>query len=402
MSRAGAPRVLWVTPEVPDRGGGGGNIRQSYLLEALARETSADLLVAGGPPDAAVAAVVRRVVQVPWSTREVPAVKLVRRARDVRDAIAPGGPAERRDAAAMRRRLGEALSARDRYDVVCVEHAALADLIVERRSGERWVLALHNVASLTAQQTLPLVRGRRRWLWQREYAAARRLEARAVREFDLVTVTSDDDAAALPGSSVVVPNGVDIERFAYSALPAQPYLLFTGSLNFRPNIEGLQWFCTAVLPLLRTLRPDVRITVAGRHAAPSLERMLQESGVELVTNPPDVVPLLRRARAVFVPLHAGSGTRLKVLEAMAAGRPVVGTAVGVAGLHLVDGEHALIRDRPAEFAQALAEVLGADRAATELVRNARRHVEQRFSWGRIAHDYLATMTDLVETQPARD
>ena len=108
-------------------------------------------------------------------------------------------------------------------------------------------------------------------------------------------------------------------------------VVFTGTLSWYPNIEGLEWFCTEVFPSVRAALPDARIHIVGREPLPAVHGLAEAPGVCLHADVPSVVPFLERARLAVVPVRIGSGTRLKALEAMASGRPVVGTAIGLAG-----------------------------------------------------------------------
>jgi glycosyltransferase involved in cell wall biosynthesis len=217
-------------------------------------------------------------------------------------------------------------------DLVLVEHAALAPLITERRA-ENWALTLQNIPSVTAEHAIPLQRGRRqRWLFERERRKAARFEAAAVDAFDLVFSVSPDDARHLPGATVVVPNGVDLDRFSVAPLPDAPEVVFTGTLCYLPNVDGLLWFCDEIWPRVRAWVPDARFRIVGRDPVTEVSALADRVGVELHPDVDSIVPYLERARLAVVPLRMGSGTRLKALEALASGRPVVGTSLGLAGM----------------------------------------------------------------------
>lgn len=372
--------MLWITAEEPDRDKGGGSIRQAHLLHAVATAFPTDLLMIGELRDEHLRRSLRRVTELgtpdPWKPPRRPTV---RRTREL--LIAIGGRATSDEIAerAARRQLARHLAGAGPHDVVMVEHAAMARLLPRRREG-RWILTLHNIQSRRSKQRASLAPGsRQRWVWHRDAERARRLERWAVVAFDMVITVSEQDAKALPGESVVVPNGVDLEVFSASPLPARPWLVMTASLNFPPNADGARWFCERVLPIVRKTVPEVELTIAGRSPLPEVLALGELRGVKVVANPSSIVPHLEAARVAVVPLRIGSGTRLKALEAMASGRPLVGTTTGLEGLGIIDGVHARVTDDPGSMATAITDLLLDDESAGALASAAREHAE-RFSW----------------------
>jgi glycosyltransferase involved in cell wall biosynthesis len=165
----------------------------------------------------------------------------------------------------------------------------------------------------------------------------------------------------------VVPNGVDTSFFVPGdALPDAGSLLFTGSMDYRPNVDAVRWFAAEILPLL----PDARFDVVG--AKPTEEVLSLRSERVIVHGAvPDVRPYLARTEQVVVPLLDGGGTRLKILEAAAAGKAIVTTSVGVAGLDFAPGEELLVADTADEFARAVRTLAGDLVLRDELGRSAR-------------------------------
>jgi glycosyltransferase involved in cell wall biosynthesis len=192
----------------------------------------------------------------------------------------------------------------------------------------------------------------------------------------------------------VVPNGVDPDRFHPTPLPQAPTVVFTGSLNWEPNVEGLRWFCQDVWPLVRQRVPDARLEVVGRHPLAEVEALVRRPGVQLHANVPSVVPWLEGARVAVVPVRIGSGTRLKALEAMAAGRPVVGTTIGLDGLAIRSGEHALVADDAATFAGAVGDLLLDDELATRVATAGAEHARGRFPWDVVGRAYVDVLLGL--------
>jgi glycosyltransferase involved in cell wall biosynthesis len=332
--------------------------------------------------------------------RRPPVDRTRRRTEDLRRVLVEREPA----AVVENRPRASALAARlpslGRFDLVCVEHDRLGPLIAQRPVvGGEWTLTLHNLPSERKRHELALATSRRqRWLYSRELADARRFEADMVDRYDAVFVPSESDATALGPGGVVVPNGVDTERFSPTPLRRDPVLVFTGTLSWGPNIDGMQWFCAEVLPRLRAAVPEVRLDIVGFDPLPEVSALARVPGVELHTNVPSVLPWLERARVAVVPLRIGSGTRLKALEAMAAGRPVVGTSVGLDGLGIRRGVHALVADEPAAFADAVVEVLNDDGVAARLSAAGAEHARARFSWDAIGRRYVDSLLALVQRQ----
>jgi glycosyltransferase involved in cell wall biosynthesis len=397
-SAAGRLRVRWVTPLPPDHDGAGGHLRQAYLLDALTAVAEVHLVTAGEVRDPRVGAAVASVTEVDGAPRRMPTSRFRRRLADLRLAA---GPEPREVAAhrAVRDALAVVLDRQPPVDVVCSEYLALAPL-VERRRDERWVLTLHNLPSGMAAQIAVASRGLRpRLLFERDAAVARRFETRAVDRHDLTVVVSTDDrdalrAAGAQGAVEVVPNGVDLGRFTPTPLADAPRLAFTGALYTGPNVDGIGWFVDEVLPLVRREVPDVVLDVAGARPVPEVVALGRRPGVQVTADPAAIEPVLAAARAAVVPLRVGTGTRLKALEALAAGRPVVGTTVGLGGLGLADGVDCLVADDAPAFAAAVVSVLRDDGVAGALAR-AGRSTAERFGWDAIGERFAALITGLA-------
>jgi polysaccharide biosynthesis protein PslH len=386
-------RVLWLTAQVPDRDLGGGNIRQAHLLAAASSVHEVHLAVVGSLRDDGLRRSLAGVTELPVPPAQEPLRGYWRRAAHARSFVqrAPEDCVNQSEARAALRPVAEGEAD---FDIVCVEHGALGPLLPERRRAT-WTVTLHYLASRQADQLRRVSTGlAARSYWAREAGKARRAERWIAASYDRTFVCSDDDAARLVPRAEVVPNGVDLEAFGTGPLPSQPSIVFTGSLDYRPNLDGLQWFCDSVLPLVRDEVPDATLQIVGHRPSPAVRALALRPEVQLHADVPSVEPFVLGSRVAVVPLRIGSGTRLKALEAMAARRPVVGTTIGLAGLGLVDGVHARIVDDRGGFASAVIDALEGRRVAA-MVADARRLVEERFSWSSIGRDYAARLTALA-------
>jgi len=196
------------------------------------------------------------------------------------------------------------------------------------------------------------------WLYRREARGVRALERRAVEHFDAVILVSQAEVAALGIASPkvhAIGNGVDIDYFQPRPRPADapPNLVFTGSMDYRPNVEGVCWFAKEVWPELKRQVHDLTFTVVGRDPAPAVKALAAQPGIVVTGTVPDVRPYLVAASAVVVPLRIARGIQNKILEAMAMGRPVVASPQALEGLDIAVGTHALQADPPAQWLELL-------------------------------------------------
>ena len=389
------PRLLWVTDEVPDAGRGGGSIRQYHLLRRVAAQVDVDLLLAGEPVDDELVSLLHKVetferppaLGAHWNSAG--RLSLARRRMNNLGSFLPGRPPSE---VAINRPAVEGLRnhlvGKSGYDVVQVEHEHLAG-VLPRDHEDRWSITLHNLMSVRFRQRSAVAgTSRVRRLWEADARRAETWERRILAGYDLTIVVSDEDAACLNGNVAVVPNGVDLERFQPTPLPREPRLMFSGSFNYEPNIDGATWLCQEILPQIRERVPGATAVLVGREPDDRVRRLGRIPGVETHFDVPDVRPFLQSARVAMVPLRQGSGTRLKALEAMAAGRPLAGTPVGLEGLGLSDGDSAVIGTTIEEIADRVAQLLIDDTAAGSVARQARRLVEDRFGWDHLAEVYL--------------
>ena len=209
-------------------------------------------------------------------------------------------------------------------------------------------------------------------------------------KFDVVTCTSEVDAAVFErycaeGTVKVIPNGVDVTHFTPDHVSEDAaHLIYIGSMDWYPNEDAARFFAEEILPQIQKDVPDAKFTIVGGNPSERVQRLTDIEGVVVTGRVPEIKPYFAEATVFVVPLRIGSGTRLKILEALAMGKAVVSTSVGAEGLALRDGEEILIADEPEIFADAVTRLL-TDRALRQKIgANGRFRVEQDYDWYSIA------------------
>jgi polysaccharide biosynthesis protein PslH len=364
--------VLFLTPEALYPKVGGGALRAASIYEYLLARHPVDVITFREdtrPVDLDGAREVL-VLDLPRHARN----KWARAGRNLRRSVSGKPPLVDRYSG-FNRRLSSWLEGRQ-YEFAVVEHFWCAPYAaVLRAHAKRLVLDLHNIES-TLQATTAAASSWPLSLSFRRFAAAYlKLEDQWLPHYDDVLVASGADAGRVPAERVsVYPNTIPLQQ--EPRLPREHAIVFTGNLEYAPNISAVRWFAREVWPLVRRGDPTLEWRLIGRnaHAIQSLVRGVD--GVNVVGEVADAVVEIGRTQAAVVPLLAGSGTRFKILEAWAAATPVVSTTIGAEGLGAVPGRHLLIADDAAGFANAVLEVV---RSAGDLGRNGRALYEARYT-----------------------
>jgi glycosyltransferase involved in cell wall biosynthesis len=392
-------RLLWLTPEAPDPGGTGGEIRLFHVIRGLARlGAEIEVIAPAYPPQAERCA-----------TLQADGIRLrLARRPESRPLEAVHGMARRpalavtplRDpwlcwqadvfwtevAPSVERSLAEC-----DVDAVLVEHdfaSAWAGRLPSRlRVGLVFQNATWRYWARRAQSAHGLARAASRI----EATRMRRHVGRALPRYERAWTVSEGDGAAVrelaPDLPVgLSPNGVDVARLA--GLPVaggqEGSLILTGTMSYPPNAEAAVWFVREVLPRLRTMRPDSTFTIVGRDPSEAVRRLADVPGVEVTGRVERIEPYLARAAVAVAPLLSGGGTKLKVLEALAAGRPVVATPVAAEGIEVVDGRDLVVAAHAEPFASAVAELLADPARRTAMAAAGRAAVVERYDWTAIA------------------
>ena len=289
----------------------------------------------------------------------------------------------------------------EKVDVWQFEWLAYADAL-HGVSGVRRVIIAHNVESLIWQryvqsETNPL----KRWYLKQQWRKFHRVEQRLFNEVEcVVTVSPEDQQLARDEFGIthttVVDNGVDCAYFAeMTRAPERASVLFLGSLDWRPNLDAVTLLLDRIFPLVREQEPEARLAIVGRRPPAWLvSRVAGMPGVELHADVPDVRPYLASATAMTVPLRIGGGSRLKILEAMAAGTPVVSSRVGAEGLSVTADEHLKVADSAQEHAAMLVQAIRQPGPMAQLADNARRLVRQRYDWESLSRRLEEVWKDL--------
>ena len=205
-------------------------------------------------------------------------------------------------------------------------------------------------------------------------------------KFDAVTCTSDIDAAVFQrhcaeGTIEIIPNGVDVTHYQPDFSSEAPaHLIYIGSMDWYPNEDAVAFFADEVLPRIQERVPDVQFSIVGGNPSARVQGLAEREGVIVTGRVPEIKPYFAEATVFVVPLRIGSGTRLKILEALAMGKAIVSTSVGAEGLDLKDGEEIFIADAPIAFADAVTRLLTDRSRRRRIGENGRARVEQDYDW----------------------
>lgn len=401
-------KILFVTPQLPSPTGQGAAIRNYHLARAVGQQHEVHLL--SFAPDTTadlshLSPFCQRVELIP----PPPPRRLVRRALET---VAIGEPdlARRLLSPAMFLAL-RALVDREQYRLVQGEGLELGpyllDLHRSRRRPPLLVYDGHN-AEFALQRSIFLANLQElRSCHTAAYSLVQwvklaRYEREVCRSCDVVLAVSGEERARLLGLKIenpigVVANGVDTRYFQY-ADPSnwrRPWVLFVGNMGYRPNADAVRWFARAVLPLVRLRHTGIRFFVVGGSPAPIRLPPVRDRGAVVITGwVPDVRAYLSRSSVFVAPVRMGGGSRLKVLEAMAAGTPVASSPLGLEGISGAPGRHCLVAEGAEEFTQAVVRLLDNRPLASELALEARALVEQNYDWSLVGNSLLETYAAL--------
>jgi glycosyltransferase involved in cell wall biosynthesis len=288
-----------------------------------------------------------------------------------------------------------------RPDLIHLEGGGLAALLRATRRGRPGVLCVHDSRALRFREFAEYSTGIKARVRLRVLSLlARRQERRWFRYADRVVVTSPSDAQSLAGGLsadriAVIPNGVDLEYFAYRPAPAAGRIVFTGNMSWPPNEDAAEHFARTILPAIRSRVPDASFWIVGADPSARVRHLSSIAGVHVTGTVADIRPWIWSASVYASPLRFGLGVKNKILEAMACGAPIVATSRSLSGTPLIDGLHAMIADGDAKSIESVVTLLSDAALRESLSREARRKVEAENSWASVAVQYEGVYRDAM-------
>ncbi len=299
--------------------------------------------------------------------------------------------AERFNNGEFRQRLSGLLR-EEQFDVVQLEGPYPGCYLDVVRAGSTAMIAFraHNVEHLIWARKAK----NERWFLKRWYllnmaSRLERFEMDLVRQADCLVAISPVDEACFREKgagqpSITIPTGLSLPLYPESPLPSRPSVFFIGALDWLPNQEGLKWFLAHVLEPLVARIPEVRFHVAGRNAPELFKRRLRRSHIIYHGEVEDARAFMRSHRVMVAPLLTGSGIRIKILEAMALGRPVVTTRIGIEGIRAENGREVVVADDPESFKDQIINLINEEGLAEELAAGGRRFIQENFDTFRLS------------------
>ncbi len=277
----------------------------------------------------------------------------------------------------------------------------------------RWAMMAHDIQSFAWERYYRHEKNAlKRWYVKKQWEKYRRYETRVFSEAPMTITVSEEDQRRVaehfsPRLTAVVDNGVDLAYYQEPALRllarTPTDILFLGNLAFRPNLDAVRLLLDEVFPPVLAAVPSARLCIVGRCPPEWLQRRASQSAnVELHAGVEDVRPFLYRCGAMAVPLRIAGGSRLKILEALACGLPVVASSVGAEGLHLAPEVHFARADRTADMAKVLIDWMSNPAPALAMAEAGRAVVETRYDWSVLAQKMERAWEELADGSPSRE
>jgi glycosyltransferase involved in cell wall biosynthesis len=403
-------QVAVVTPYLPWPADTGGKLRSFYLLKGLAEATQVDLysfyhphaLAPDAPEQGDLATLCRRVETLalaadPGLSNPVDVLRnpLPRAVRYFQDA---------QSLETVRARLANG------YDLLIADEIVLSPYVWSIPGAEQTprLVIRHKIDHLHYAETArsrPLSREK-----ALDWLEARRLRTFEVAEmprFQATVVCSPEDkghalAQSGPIPTEVIVNGADTDYFTPVRLPdPEPTILFLGTMHYFPNIDSVRWYFKSMHEALLAAVPNLKVLIVGHQPPPDVVAYGERPEVTVTGSVPDVRPYMARSWVQVVPLRLGGGTRLKIVEGMAAGLPVVSTSVGAQGLDVRSGLQMVLADEPDDFVRKLTALLKDGDARERMARAARTFVENHYSWRALGRKYADFCFATVERAQRR-
>jgi len=378
-------RALFLSPQTPYPSVGGGPLRSASLLEYLARSFSVHTIVfrEPGDPDPALAIPAGlvdklNVVDLPYHSKQPLARALRNMSRIVRNR-----PPLLDRFSGFQDEIANLLAGRH-YHVAILEHFWCAPYIAQLRPcSEQVILDLHNIESVWHRSVAASENPARAFALRRFATACVALERKWLPRFDRLLVTSQEDLQRVrsmaPDSKITIyPNALP-----YAEAPPREErneIVFSGNLEYAPNISAVRFFRERVWPTLRSRWPNLRWKIIGRNPQAIRSIVAGDAGIEVTGVVENALVSLAQSQLAIVPMLAGSGTRVKILEAWAAGTAVVSTTLGAEGLECRDGEHLILADGPDNFANVLSNLLESPADRVRIGSAGRLLFEQNYTW----------------------
>ena len=408
MSAGDRPRLLFISPRFLFPMDQGGKIRSGNTLMGLKGGAFDVTLASPAPADAArfsgdIAAACDHFVSWP----EEPPSRL-RRAMALGSALPVAAATDRSVAGSAC--VAKALAGKPDVVIVDFPHGGV---LVPDTIDAASVMFTHNVEAEIFERHAARAKGIWRLVWADQSRKMRRFEPETLRRFDSVIAVSDRDAAALAKryelpAVEAIDTGVDLDFFACNPpgpgpTPGGGTLIFTATMSWAANVEGIHFLLDEVWPILLRARPGIRAVIIGRNPPASLSDKIASRGlnVTLTGFVDDIRPYVAAADVYVIPLWVGSGTRIKAFEAMAMGRPVVSTSLGIEGLAVTHDEHFVRADNTADFAGAILALLDDGARRARIADAARALMEEKFSWRVVAGQFEAICLRALERRRRR-
>lgn len=278
------------------------------------------------------------------------------------------------------------------FDILHIDDVFMAsNLDLSSHYSFKKAITFQDIESINYRRTFKIEKNPyQKMLFLLNWLAMRSWERKIIENFDLTVTVSPIELRILesmyPKANIAfIPNGVDIESF--NPLPVtdnEDSLLFIGKMDYSPNIDGAVYFAKRIFPLIKREIPNTKLMIVGQNPKKALEKLKSDPSVSVTGYVESVIPYYKRSSVAIVPLRAGGGTRGKILEAMALGRPVVSTSLGAEGLEATHKENIMIADKDEDFARYVIDLMKNMSLRKNLIEKAREFVEARYDWREVA------------------